>query len=142
MCASGASGTNSQPYAICVSPSEQTNTPATTSGEQWIAYTTPYYIYLAKLPITANTVAGKTFYIYNPEKVIARASMTKEAFLANPTQAIQNAPNIPVGNTSLTSRRIFNLAQLQSENNTLQNTTIDNLDTVIENRYLCTQNQV
>ncbi len=24
--------------------------------EQWVAYTTQYYIYLAKLPITANTV--------------------------------------------------------------------------------------
>lgn len=68
----------------------------TTNGEQWIAYATPYYIYMSKLPITPNTVAGRTFYIYNPEKVIAIATLSKTAFLANPTQAIQNAPTMPV----------------------------------------------
>lgn len=134
---SGSSGTSLTAYALCAS-----STPATT-GEQWIAYTTPYYIYLSKLPITANTVAGKTFYIYNPEKVITRASMTKETFLANPTTAIKNAPTIAVGSTGMfTSRNLFNLAQLESENGTIQTTTTNNLTTAIAYRYLCTQNQV
>lgn len=143
VCASGASGTNSQPYAICVSPSKPSTPPATppVANEQWIAYTTPYFIYLAKLPIAANTVAGKTFYIYNPEKVIARASMTKETFLANPAQAIQNAPTIPVGSTGVfTSRNLFNLAQLQSESDIIKNATIDSITASIAYRYLCTQN--
>ncbi len=87
---SGSSGTSLTVYALCAS-----NTPVTT-GEQWIAYATPYYIYMSKLPITPNTVAGKTFYIYNPEKVIAVATLSKTAFLANPTTAIKNAPTIPV----------------------------------------------
>lgn len=110
--------------------------------EQWIAYMTPYYIYLAKLPIPSYTVANRTFYIYNPEKVIPTATLSKTAFLADPTTAIKNASLIPVGNTYLASRRIFNIAQLESENTTLKNTTIDNLDVVIDNRYLCTQSQV
>lgn len=140
-CASGASGTTSTAYAICVN-NGTASSGSSNSSEQWIAYTTPYYIYLAKLPIVANTVAGRTFYIYNPEKVIARSVMSKATFLADPITAIKNAPIMPVGSTYLASRHIFNLAQLQSENTTLQNTTIDNLDTVIENRYICTQNQV
>lgn len=120
-----------------------TTTPPATTNEQWIAYTTPYYIYLSKLPITANTVAGKTFYIYNPEKVITRASMTKATFLADPITAIKNAPNITVGSTGvMTSRDIFNLAQLQSEDAAIQTSTINNLTTSIAYRYLCAENQV
>lgn len=111
-------------------------------SEQWIAYTTPYYIYLAKLPITPNTVAGKTFYIYNPEKVIARATMTKAAFLADPITAIKNAPTKIIGNTGMyTSRNLFNLAQLESESDTVKNATVDSITTSIAYRYLCTQNQ-
>jgi hypothetical protein len=50
------------------------NTTTSATSEQWIAYTYPgaasTYIYLTKLPVPANTVAGKTFYVYNPERII------------------------------------------------------------------------
>lgn len=65
-------------------------------SEQWIAYATPYYIYLTKTPVAPTTIGGKTFYIYNPEKVIAIASMSKATFLANPENAIKNAPTVSV----------------------------------------------
>lgn len=68
--------------------------------------------------------------------------MSKETFLANPTQAIQNAPTINVGSAGVfTSRNLFNLAQLQSETSTIQTATINNITTSIAYRYLCTQNQ-
>lgn len=80
--------------------------------------------------------------MYNPEKVIAIASMSKATFLANPEDAIKNAPTIPVANTGVfTSRNLFNTAQLQSESATIQNATIDGITQFIAYRYLCTQNQ-
>ena len=105
--------------------------------DKWEAYSySSAYIFLAKHPITKNTVAGKDFYIYNPERVIY--NMTKQQFLANPTAAINNARVIPIGNTRTPASRLqFNMPQLLSETTAVQNTTITNLKSSIPNRFLC-----
>lgn len=118
-----------------------TSTSPLPTTEKWVAYTGPYHIYIAKIPADAHTLSGKTFYIYNPEKIIPLASMSKTAFLANPTEAIKNAPTIPIGTTALASRNIFNLAQLQSESQTIQDTTIQNITNIIYYRYLCRESK-
>ena len=85
--------------------------------DKWEAYSYSPYIFLAKHPIVKNTVAGKDFYIYNPERVIY--NMTKQQFLANPTAAINNARVIPIGNTRTPASRLqFNMLQLQNESST------------------------
>ena len=69
--------------------------------------------------------------------------MTKAAFLADPVAAIKNAEVIPVGNTRTPHSRLqFNFAQIQSEALATQTATIDNLDTIVANRYMCTQDVV
>ena len=75
----------------------------------------PYHIYIAKIPADIHTLSGKTFYIYNPEKIIPLASMSKRLFLSKPDWSYKKCPTIPIGTTALASRNIFNLAQLQSE---------------------------
>lgn len=86
--------------------------------DKWEAYSyASNYIFLAKHPIVKNTVAGKDFYIYNPERVIY--NMTKQQFLANPTAAINNARVIPIGNTRTPASRLqFNMTQLLAESST------------------------
>ena len=118
-----------------------TTTAATTApssaADRWEAYSySPAYIFLAKHPITSNTVAGQTFQVYNPERIIF--NMTKEQFLANPTAAINNARVIPIGRTRVpTSRLQFNLPQLLSETLAVQTTTVTNLKSSILSRFLC-----
>lgn len=68
--------------------------------------------------------------------------MSKAQFLANPTTAIKNAPLLPVGTAPLASRNIFNLAQLQSESATTQNSTLQNITNFITYRYLCRESKV
>ena len=67
--------------------------------------------------------------------------MPKATFLANPETAIKNAPLLPVGTAPLASRNIFNVAQLQSETATIQNTTLQNITSFIAYRYLCRENK-
>ena len=63
--------------------------------EKWEAYSyNSSFIMLAKNPVDPTTVAGNTFYVYNPERIIF--NMTKEAFLANPQKAIQNSIVLPI----------------------------------------------
>lgn len=108
--------------------------------DKWEAYSySSSYIFLAKHPIVKNTVAGKDFYIYNPERIIY--NMTKQQFLANPTAAINNARVIPIGNTRTPASRLqFNMPQLSQEaitNPTQAIATINNLKSSIPNRFLC-----
>lgn len=116
--------------------------PVASTGQQWTAYIGAYYIYLSRTPVETNTVGGQTFYVYNPEKVIPLSTMSKAQFLANPTTAIKNAPLLPVGTAPLASRNIFNLAQLQSESVTTQNSTLQNITNFIAYRYLCRESKV
>ncbi len=67
--------------------------------------------------------------------------MSKAAFLANPITAIKNAPTLPIGTAPLASRNIFNLAQLQSESTTIQNSTLQYITQFIAYRYLCRENK-
>lgn len=109
-----------------------------------MAYTYPgyasSYIILSKLPIVPTTVAGKTFYIYNPERIIT--GMSEATFLANPVTAIKNATVLPIGNTRDVTRLIFNMAQLQSEPAATQAATIDSITSFVPHRYMCTENAV
>lgn len=113
-------------------------------ADKWLAYTYPgyasSYIYLTKLPVTANTVAGKTFYVYNPERIIT--GMTEAAFRADPSTAIKNATVLPIGNTRDITRLLFNMAQLQSEPVATQTAMIDSITSFIPHRYLCTENTI
>jgi len=115
-----------------------------TNDEQWLAYTYPgyasSYIILSKLPIVPTTVAGKTFYIYNPERIIT--GMSEATFLANPVTAIKNATVLPIGNTRDVTRLIFNMAQLQSESAATQSATIDSITSFVPHRYMCTEDKV
>lgn len=129
----------------CTKDTEIISLETETTEGQWLAYTYPgyasSYIYLTKLPVPANTVAGKTFYVYNPERIIQ--GMSEATFLADPSTAIKNATVVPVGNISSPPKRLlFNMAQLQSESTTTQATTIDGITTAIPHRYLCTENMV
>ena len=82
-------------YALDPNYFETLRTQAPPVIETWEAYSyNSSLIMLAKNPVNPTTIAGKTFYIYNPERIIF--NMTKEAFLANPQKAIQNAIILPV----------------------------------------------
>ncbi len=122
---------------VCTKDIKNTTTGGTASTEKWEAYSySSAYIFLAKQPVVANTVAGKTFYVYNPERIIL--NMTKAQFLANPATAIKNALPLPLGTTRTPRSRLqFNMAQLMSETPAVQATTIDNLDASVANRFLC-----
>ncbi len=115
--------------------------PLTSPADKWQAYSySSHFIFLAKYPIPKNTVQGKDFYIYNPERIIF--NMTKEQFMANPTAAINNARVIPVGRTRVpTSRLQFNMPQLLSETSTpaggVQATTVTNLKSGVLSRFFC-----
>lgn len=95
------------------------------------------YILLSKHPITPNVVAGQTFYIYNPERMIR--NMTKEQFMANPAAAINNAIVLPIGRAIPPMSRLqFNMQQLiNAETPAVQATTITNLKSSILSRFLC-----
>lgn len=82
---------------------------------------------------------GKTFLVYDPTKIIR--GMSETIFNLDPVAAIKNAPEVPIAATRY-SRVIFNLAQLQSEDVATQNATIDGLQSLVYNRYLCTQSMI
>ncbi len=122
---------------MCTKDFKNSMTVVPTSPEKWEAYSySSAFIMLAKHPITANVVAGKTFYVYNPERIIL--NMTKAQFLADPATAIKNAIPLPVGYTRTPrSRLLFNMSQLLSESVTTQRTTIASLKTSIPSKFLC-----
>lgn len=122
---------------MCTKDFKNSMTVVPTSPEKWEAYSySSAFIMLAKHPITANVVAGKTFYVYNPERIIL--NMTKTQFLADPATAIKNAIPLPVGYTRTPrSRLLFNMSQLLAEPVATQRTTITNLKSTIYSRYLC-----
>ncbi len=91
---------------------------------------------LSKHPIPTHTVAGQTFYIYNPERLIR--NMTKAQFVADPTTAIRNATVLPIGRAIAPMSRVqFNMPQLLSETLTVQATTVTNLKSSVLSRFLC-----
>ncbi len=112
------------------------------SSEAWEAYSySSSFIFLAKHPIKANRVAGKTFYIYNPERVIL--NMTKAQFLADPGTAIKNAISLPATYPpNPRARFLFNMSQLLAEPVDVQRSTINNLKSSILNRFLCSTDSV
>ena len=105
--------------------------------EKWEAYMySSAFIMLTKHPVDPNTVAGQTFYIYNPDRIIY--NMTKEAFLADPEKAIQNAMVLPIGNVRYPHARLqFNMPQLLSETATMQTTVITNFYAYVYSRFPC-----
>lgn len=128
----------------CTKDVKNTTTTITPKTEKWIAYSYPgyagLYIYLSRVP-TVTTVGTKNFIVYPNERMIH--AMPKATFLVDPVKAIQNAEVIQIANTRTPHSRLqFNFAQLFSEPFTTQATTIDNLDSVVVNKYLCTQNMV
>lgn len=129
---------------VCTKDVKNTTTTPNSTTEKWVAYTYPgyasSYIYISKLPTETHTIAGQTFYVYNPERVIR--GMSETTFMANPEDAIKNAPVIPVGNTRWTERLIFNKAQLESETAPTQTTVINSLTSFVAHKYMCTQNAV
>lgn len=82
---------------------------------------------------------GKTFLVYDPTRIIRGTS--EALFMLDPVTAIKNAPEVPIAATR-NSRVLFNIAQLQSEDVTTQNTTIDGLQSLVYNRYLCTESMI
>ena len=122
---------------VCTKDVKNATTVVPPVAEQWEAYSySSAYIFLAKHPIKTNVVAGKTFYVYNPERMIL--NMTKAQFLADPATAIKNALPLPVGyGRSPRSRLLFNMSQLLSEPVAAQRETITNLKSYIYSRYLC-----
>lgn len=137
-------GLSNNAQMLCTKDVKNATTSLTPTTQKWVAYTYPgyasSYIYISKLPTETHTVAGQTFYVYNPERVIR--GMSEATFMANPEEAIKNAPVVPVGNTRWTERLIFNLAQLESEAATTQTATLNALTSSVAHRYMCTENVV
>lgn len=121
-----------------------TSTSPVPTTEKWVAYTYPgyasSYIYLSKLPTESHTIAGQTFYVYNPERIIT--GMTETAFLANPSEAIKNAKVLPIGNTRDIERLIFNTKQLESEAPATQTATLNTITSFVAHRYMCTEDKI
>lgn len=122
---------------VCTKDLKNATTVVPPVAEQWEAYSySSAYIFLAKHPIQTNVVAGKTFYVYNPERIIL--NMTKAQFLADPATAIKNALPLPVGyGRTPRSRLLFNMSQLLAEPTATQRTAITNFKSAVPSRYLC-----
>ncbi len=80
---------------VCTQDISNARTVIPPVSEEWEAYSySSNFIFLARHPIVPHAIAGKKFYIYNPEKIIL--NMTKAQFLADPAAAIKNALPLPV----------------------------------------------
>ncbi len=124
-----------------------------TCQENWIAYTHPgydaTYIYLAKLPPLSYTLAGRSFSVYDPIKVIRDGGANaKSNLINNPSATILAAPFIEIAQQRW-FRLIFNYAKFLSEPSATQQSVINGFcpagncsGGAISGSYFCTSNTV